>query len=75
MIYRQILNINKRAKRNNDEKNIKSISDIGIKFFYTVINGLNEYLNVFPPANELCAQTLSNLGVRIIFSYINKNQK
>lgn len=60
---KQILDTYQSRKCQRDFKSAKAISDVGVQYFYKTISGLNEYLSVFPPANELCAQTLTSLGV------------
>lgn len=56
-------------KRINDEQQLKEIANIANTFFYYVINGINENINSFHPAQDLCTVLLSQLGVSV------KNEK
>lgn len=54
-------------KRNKDEQQLKEITAIANTFFYFVINGINENINSFHPAQDLCTVILSQLGVSFAF--------
>lgn len=43
----------------------EELSKVGIQFFYDIIMGINEFINLFPPSSELLTDVLSQLGVLI----------
>lgn len=45
------------------------LSAVGIAFFYDILNGINEFMNIFPPSHELLTDVISHLGI-----IINDNQ-
>lgn len=42
-----------------------SIASVGIAFFYEIVNGMSEFADAFPPANELLGDVLAQLGTLI----------
>lgn len=50
-------------KHQNDEQQLKEITSIANTFFYYMINAINENINSFHPAQDLCTVVLSQLGV------------
>lgn len=53
------------CKHINDEAQLKEITTIANTFFYYMINAINENINSFHPAQDLCTVILSQIGVRI----------
>lgn len=64
---RRLLDIYRHMKQLNDQRQTKEIASIANAFFYHLINGINENVNAFHPAQDLCTVVLSQLGV----SYTN----
>lgn len=60
---RRLLDIYRHMKQVNDQRQIKEIASIANTFFYYLINGINESVNAFHPAQDLCTVVLSQLGV------------
>lgn len=54
-------------KHMNDEPQFKEITTIANTFFYYMINAINENINSFHPAQDLCTVVLSQIGVNIFF--------
>lgn len=52
-------------KHMNDETQLKEIATIANTFFYYMINAINENINSFHPAQDLCTVVLSQIGVSI----------
>lgn len=52
-------------KHINDEAQLKEITTIANTFFYYMINAINENINSFHPAQDLCTVVLSQIGVSI----------
>lgn len=50
-------------KHLHDEKQMNEITAIANTFFYYMINTINENINSFHPAQDLCTVVLSQLGV------------
>lgn len=50
-------------KHINDEAQLKEITTIANTFFYHMINAINENINSFHPAQDLCTVVLSQIGV------------
>lgn len=50
-------------KHLNDEPQLKEITTIASTFFYYMINAINENINSFHPAQDLCTVVLSQIGV------------
>lgn len=50
-------------KHVNDEAQLKEIAAIANTFFYYMINAINENINSFHPAQDLCTVVLSQIGV------------
>lgn len=59
-------------KHINDETQLKEITTIANTFFYFMINSINENINSFHPAQDLCTVVLSQIGVRIENDIKNK---
>lgn len=55
----------KSAKLNTTLIGQDELSAVGIAFFYDILNGINEFLNIFPPSHELLTDVISHLGVFI----------
>lgn len=53
-------------KHLQDEKKMNEITTIANTFFYYMINTINENINSFHPAQDLCTVVLSQLGVSSI---------
>lgn len=53
-------------KQLRDEQQLKEISNIASQFFYYMVDSINENINSFHPAQDLCTVALSSLGVRFI---------
>lgn len=53
-------------KHHKDEQQLKEITAIANTFFYYMINEINENINSFHPAQDLCTVVLSQLGVSSI---------
>lgn len=53
-------------KHINDEAQLKEITTIANTFFYYMINTINENINSFHPAQDLCTVVLSQIGVRVL---------
>lgn len=53
-------------KHLQDEKQMNEITKIANTFFYYMINTINENINSFHPAQDLCTVVLSQLGVSSI---------
>lgn len=51
-------------KHMNDEPQFKEITTIANTFFYYMINAINENINSFHPAQDLCTVVLSQIGVK-----------
>lgn len=66
---RRLLEMYHHCKVAKDERQLKEISHIGISYFYYLISGINENVNEFLPAQELCTIVLSQLGVSINFTF------
>lgn len=64
---RRLLEMYQHCKVAKDDRQLKEISHIGISYFYYLINGINENINEFLPAQELCTIVLSQLGVSFFF--------
>lgn len=62
---RRLLEMHYHCKVARDERQLREISNIGISYFYYLINGINENINEFVPAQELSTMVLSQLGVSI----------
>lgn len=62
---RRILEMYKSAKLNAGSIGKDELSSVGIAFFYDILNGINEFMNVFPPSHELLTDVISHLGVFI----------
>lgn len=60
---RRLLDVYRHTKQRNDQRHTKEIANIANKFFYHLINGINENVNAFHPAQDLCTVVLSQLGV------------
>lgn len=60
---RRLLEIYLRMKQVNDQRQSKEIASIANTFFYYLINGINENVNEFHPAQDMCTVVLSQLGV------------
>lgn len=56
-------------KHMNDEAQFKEITTIANTFFYYMINAINENINAFHPAQDLCTVVLSQIGV-----FLQENQ-
>lgn len=56
-------------KHMNDEAQFKEITTIANTFFYYMINAINENINSFHPAQDLCTVVLSQIGV-----FLQENQ-
>lgn len=56
-------------KHINDEPQLKEITSIANTFFYYMINAINENINSFHPAQDLCTVVLSQIGV-----FLHENQ-
>lgn len=56
-------------KHVNDEAQFKEITTIANTFFYYMINAINENINSFHPAQDLCTVVLSQIGV-----FLQENQ-
>lgn len=54
------------SKYTKQQNQIEAIKSVGLALFYEIVNGINEPVNLCQPAHELCAYTLSTLGVLII---------
>lgn len=70
LIHRQILDIYQRVRHSpnasiGNEHEAAELSRVGIAFFYDVVNGINEYMNIYPPSHELLSDVLSQLGALI----------
>lgn len=52
-------------KHHKDEQQLKEITAIANTFFYYMINAINENINSFHPAQDLCNVVLSQLGVSL----------
>lgn len=55
----------KAAKLNTTSIDKDELATVGIAFFYDILNGINEYMNIFPPSHELLTDVVSHLGVFI----------
>lgn len=53
-------------KHINDDAQLKEITTIANTFFYYMINTINENINSFHPAQDLCTVVLSQIGVRVL---------
>lgn len=53
-------------KQLRDEQQLKEIANIANQFFYYMVDSINENINSFHPAQDLCTVALSNLGVSFI---------
>lgn len=62
---RRLLGLYRHMKLLNDQRQHKEIANIANTFFYYLINGINENVNGFHPAQDMCTVVLSQLGVRI----------
>lgn len=62
---RRLLDIYRRMKQLNDQRQAKEIASIANAFFYHLINGINENVNGFHPAQDMCTVVLSQLGVSV----------
>lgn len=61
---RRLLEVYRHMKQLNVQRQTKEIAGIANTFFYYLINGINENVNAFHPAQDLCTVVLSQLGVR-----------
>lgn len=50
-------------KQMRDEQQLKEIAAIANQFFYYMVDSINENINSFHPAQDLCTVALSSLGV------------
>lgn len=55
----------KSTKLNTTAIGHDELSTVGIAFFYDILNGINEFMNIFPPTHELLTDVISHLGVFI----------
>lgn len=63
---RRLLESYRTSKHLQDEKQMTEITTIANTFFYYMINTINEHINSFHPAQDLCSVVLSQLGVSSI---------
>lgn len=60
---RRLLDTYQYFKQIHDEQQMREISAIANQFFYYMIDSINENINSFHPAQDLCTVALSSLGV------------
>lgn len=60
---RRLLDVYRHMKQLNEHRQTKEIASIANTFFYYLINGINENVNGFHPAQDLCTVVFSQLGV------------
>lgn len=63
---RQVLANRKSARIDQISEDAHEVTAVGVAMFYQIIDNINEYLNLFPPSNELLTDVLSQLGVLIV---------
>lgn len=61
---RQLLDMYRRSKECRDGNRSIEIANIANSYFYYMVNGIDEHVNVFLPAKDLCSVTLTQIGVR-----------
>lgn len=66
---RQLLDGYRRSKELKDRNRSNEIANIANSYFYYMINGIDEHVNVFHPAKDLCNVTLSQIGVRNVLFF------
>lgn len=63
---RQIIANRKPKPSHQISEDANEVNAVGVSMFYTIIDNINEYLNLFPPTHELLTDVLSQLGVLIV---------
>lgn len=61
-LVRQILKRHRSLRSTEFSKDATEVTAVGLSMFYTIIDTINEFLNLFPPSHELLTDVLSQLG-------------